>query len=137
MLFKYIKMSLDQFAVLSDEAICTDKNIRFDNSFEFGFNREHRVLFCKTAVEGYSDDKPIFKILMTSYFEIAAESIVEITEDNGKVVFDPMTLVQFASLNYSSLRGALFIKSADTALRDIVLPPIYLNKIIKSAFIVD
>lgn len=79
----------------------------------------------------------LMKAVMSSYFEIAPDSIEEISEDDGRLVFDPMSLVQFASLNYGSLRGALYVKTANTPLKDLVIPPIYFHKIITSAFTIE
>jgi hypothetical protein len=74
---------------------------------------------------------------MCSYFIIAKESVEQITNDKAQLIFTPMVLVQFASLNYGSLRGALSVKCQNTPLDDYVLPPIYLGQTIDQSFIVD
>ena len=92
------------------------------------------MLANKLSVTATSEGVILLKAVISSYFEISPESIDEIKDAEGHLQFNPFILVQFASLNYGSLRGALAIKTADTPLKDIVLPPIYFQSIITSGF---
>ena len=136
MQYRYCKIDLEQFAVLS-EAPAESSNIGIRTDAEFAYSREDRVLASKMTLTATEKDNILMKAVMTSYFEIAPESIADITDENGKIVFDPMSLVQFASLNYGSLRGALYVKTEPTPLKGLVIPPVYFHKIITSAFIVE
>lgn len=137
MQYRYRKIDLEQFAILSEDSIRTDEEVVFRTDLEFGYDKEHRLLSNKMTVTSTCGDNTLMKAVMTSYFEISDDSVTELTDENGRIVFDPMSLVQFASLNYGSLRGALYIKTYGTNIQDIVLPPVYFHKIITSAFIVE
>ena len=133
MQYKYRKINLEQFAVLTDGPIEADTEINIRTDIEFAYERENRLLTSKMTLTADNNSQTLMKAVMSSFFEIAPESINEI----GKLFFDPISLVQFASLNYGSLRGALYVKMADTSLKDLVIPPVYFHKIITSAFIIE
>lgn len=137
MQYKYSKIDLEQFAVLTDAPIDNNAEIKIRTDLEFAYTRENRLLANKITITATDNDQMLMKAVMSSYFEIAPDSIEEIREDDGRLVFDPMSLVQFASLNYGSLRGALYVKAANTPLKDLVIPPIYFHKIITSAFTIE
>ncbi len=137
MQYKYSKIDLEQFAVLTDAPIDNNAEIKIRTDLEFAYSRENRLLANKITITATDNDQMLMKAVMSSYFEIAPDSIEEISEDDGRLVFDPMSLVQFASLNYGSLRGALYVKTANTPLKDLVIPPIYFHKIITSAFTIE
>ena len=137
MQYKYRKINLEQFAVLTDGPIEADTEINIRTDIEFAYERENRLLTSKMTLTADNNSQTLMKAVMSSFFEIALESINEITDENGKLFFDPISLVQFASLNYGSLRGALYVKMADTPLKDLVIPPVYFHKIITSAFIIE
>lgn len=137
MQYKYSKIDLEQFAVLTDAPIDNNAEIKIRTDLEFAYSRENRLLANKITITATDKDQMLMKAVMSSYFEIAPDSIEEISEDDGRLVFDPMSLVQFASLNYGSLRGALYVKTANTPLKDLVIPPIYFHKIITSAFTIE
>lgn len=137
MQYKYSKIDLEQFAVLTDAPIDNNAEIKIRTDLEFAYSRENRLLANKITITATDNDQMLMKAVMSSYFEIAPDSIEEIREDDGRLVFDPMSLVQFASLNYGSLRGALYVKTANTPLKDLVIPPIYFHKIITSAFTIE
>lgn len=137
MQYKYSKIDLEQFAVLTDAPIDNNAEIKIRTDLEFAYSRENRLLANKITITAADKDQMLMKAVMSSYFEIAPDSIEEISEDDGRLVFDPMSLVQFASLNYGSLRGALYVKTANTPLKDLVIPPIYFHKIITSAFTIE
>ena len=137
MQYRYRKIDLEQFAILSEDAIRAGEEVVFRTDLEFGYDKENRLLSNRMTVTSTSGDKTLMKAVMTSYFEISEDSLSELKDENDRLVFDPMSLVQFASLNYGSLRGAMYIKTYGTNSQDIVLPPVYFHKIITSAFIVE
>ena len=77
------------------------------------------------------------KAVMSSYFLIHEDSVKQMTSEDGHIVFDTGILTQFASLNYGSMRGVLYLKTTDTPLSKHILPPLYFNKILKEGYIVE
>lgn len=123
--------------MLTDVPVCADAEIKIRTDVEFAYDRESRLLASKMTLTADDNSRTLMKAVMSSYFEIAPESVEELSTEDGKLSFDPMSLVQFASLNYGSLRGALYVKNADTPLKDLVIPPVYFHKIITSAFAIE
>ncbi len=137
MQYKYRKIDLEQFAVLADGPIADDSSLNLRTELGFAYDKENRMLANTMTITVNNGNDVIMKAVMTSYFEISEETVAEVTREDGHILFDPMSLVQFASLNYGSLRGAIYIKAADTPLKDLVIPPVYFHKIITTAFEVD
>ncbi|MDO5447972.1 MAG: hypothetical protein Q4F34_09360, partial [Prevotellaceae bacterium] len=71
-----------------------------------------------------------------SYFNIQPESIAILTQD-GKILFPPQLLVQFASLCYGAMRGVIFTKTQGSVLSNYVLPPVYFSILIDKGFVVE
>lgn len=136
MQYKYRKIDLEQFAVLTEKPLETGREISFNTDIEFSYDEEQRLLANKITLSASSSAEFIMKAVMTSYFEISQESVEELRNNEGRVEFNPLALVQFASFNYGALRGALSIKTADTALKEIVIPPVYFQNFITSGFTV-
>lgn len=124
MQYKYRKIDLEQFAVLTEKPLETGREISFNTDIEFSYDEEQRLLANKITLSASSSAEFIMKAVMTSYFEISQESVEELRNNEGRIEFNPLALVQFASFNYGALRGALSIKTADTALNEIVIPPV-------------
>ena len=54
-----------------------------------------------------------------------------------KYIFPTNVLIQFASLNYGTLRGAIHVKTLGSVLNKFILPPLYFNTFITSPFQAD
>lgn len=137
LLYKYAKIDLEQFAIFEENMSSPISEMTFENMVQFDYDKEHDALCCKLILTMMDGDKTLLRSVMCSYFLIAKESIKQITNDKAQLIFTPMVLVQFASLNYGSMRGALSVKCQNTPLADYVLPPIYLGQTIDKSFIVD
>ncbi len=137
MQYKYRKLALDQFAVLAEQPLSPGTEISFNTDIEFGYEPGERILTNRLTLTASGATGVLLKAVMISDFEIAADSVAEMRDADGIIEFNPHVLVQFASLTYGALRGAIAVKAADTAVRDIVLPPVYFQTIINSGFRVE
>ena len=133
LLYKYAKIDLEQFAIFEENMSSPISEVAFENMFRFDYD----TLCCKLVLTMMDGDKTLLRSVMCSYFLIAKESVKQITNDKAQLIFTPIVLAQFASLNYGSMRGALSLKCQNTPLADYVLPPIYLGQTIDQSFIVD
>ena len=130
-------MELTQFAVFEENFPSGMENVQFNSELQFGYNKEQLLMFCEITVTMEFDGKPLMKAVMCSYFTIAQDSIRQIKDEYGHIEFPPYVLVQFASLNYGSLRGAIFIKTQGLPMSSYVLPPVFFNQIIDKPFVVN
>lgn len=109
----------------------------FNAETKFQYDKETRVICSEISVVFSGNDVPLMKAVMNSYFEIHPDSIAELTNDEGHIVFPISTLIQFSSLNYGALRGAIYLKTLNTSLSEYILPPIFFQGIIDKEYIVN
>lgn len=133
--YQYSKISLEEFALL-EESCDTNAEIGFNNEIQFGFDVKSGVVRCLDTLTAIQNEKKLFKITVGGFFKIKPEDIPSLKVEN-KYVIPPSILIQFASLNYGTLRGVLFSKLQDTLLNFIVVPPLYMQQVIKDSFVVE
>lgn len=132
--YKYSKIELEQFATFKANFDPNEDEVRYDTEVQFSYDKEREVLCCKVSETLSQSSKLLAKAVMNSYFEIKHESIESLRQEN-KIIFAPQLLVQFASLCYGSLRGAIYVKTMDGPLQSCVLPPVYFGNIVNKPFI--
>lgn len=130
--FRIVKMQTSEFAIL-DNNIERGTHIEISNEVQFTFDKDNDVLGCMDTVLFESSGRPILKLSFITFFEISQESILSCKMET-EYVFPNHMLVQFASINYGTLRGVLFEKTKDTNLNSLILPPIYFNEVIKEPY---
>lgn len=128
-------MELEQFATFG-ETFDAQTGFSIDNQLSFAYDADNRVLKSLCAVSLSQPDRIFLKIAMASYFELNPDSL-EALRKGDKFVLPQEILVQFASLTYGALRGALHLKVCNTPFSGIVLPPIFLQEIIDQPLSID
>lgn len=79
----------------------------------------------------FSQDSRVFlESELQTFYSIDKESIEGMTNGNELVVPRGL-LCQFASLAYGSYRGVLYMKTLNTPMNNLILPPLYLDEVIK------
>ena len=127
-LYKYDKMELEQFAVLS-ENFKPSENVEFETRTSFAFDKAQKILVSKIDVRANQGDALVMKGVLNSFFRFEDASVAAM-ETDGRVVIPAQVLIQAASLCYGSLRGIIFDRTIGTQLCNVILPPIYFNRII-------
>lgn len=136
-MYKYAKIELEQFAMFEENLKEVQGEIQLQTESQFGYDKEQDVLCSKIVVTFVNAKMPLMRCVSNSYFKIHPDSIKELTNADGNIVFPTNTLVQFASLNYGSLRGMIHLKTLGTKLSDYILPSVFFNEIITKEFIVE
>lgn len=135
--YKYAKMELEQFAIFEENLPSKIGEIQFLTQAQFSYDKEQHILCNKITVTMTTEEQPMLKAAICSYFAFRNDSVQQMRDENGHIAFAPHILVQFASLNYGSLRGMLHLKTQGTPLADYILPPIFFRQMIDKAFIAD
>lgn len=135
-LYQYAKIELEQFALFEEHLKESQTEVQLQTEAQFQYDKEQHVLCCKIAVTFLNGESPLLKAVADSYFLIHHDSINEITDDQGKITFSKQILIQFASLNYGSLRGMIHLKTLNTKLANYILPPMFFNEIVTDNYIV-
>ena len=129
--YKFIKMDLTQFSPEWDRFDAGNTSIGIETNFNFSFNKSEGILKCVTNLTFVQNNQVFLRSELQTFFEISKESIDELTNEN--VITIPRGLLcQFASLAYGSFRGVVYMKAINTALNNMILPPMYLDEVIKS-----
>lgn len=119
--YRIVKSELTQFATLTSSFIPTAQYAQ-RNEFSLSFNPADSVLSCSFSVIVQDpDNNPVMKAEMVCGFEFKRDCLEAVIQD-GKITFPLNIVSHIASLTYSSMRGAVSVKSEDTPLRGFVLP---------------
>lgn len=135
-MYKYAKIELEQFALFEDSLNKGQHKIQLQTEAQFQYDKEQHVLCSKITVTFLTGESPLMKAVANSYFLIAEESIKHITDAHGSITFPKQVLIQFASLNYGSLRGMIHLKTVGTKLANYILPPMFFNEIITKDYVI-
>lgn len=136
-MYRYAKMELEQFAMFEENLNEEHGEIQLQTEAQFKYDKAQKVLCSKITVTFSNGETPLMRAVINSYFLIHQDSISRITDSEGHLVFPTSVLVQFASLNYGSLRGMIHLKTLGTKLSGYILPPIFFNEIITKDYIAE
>lgn len=112
------------------------KNIQINNSFSFGVNVEHCLLQCCHTLTLKQEKKLFMEITLETVFAILPQSFNAMIKEN-KLNIATTFLVQCGSISYGSLRGIILQETNEKKLNNIIIPPLYIDEIIKEPMIVD
>lgn len=105
-------------------------------NIEFAYNKDKHVVKSSVYIEMLQGGKEFLVMQMDAYAEIRDSSAERLMTDEG--IRLPRNLqCQFASFCYGALRGVMYLKTLNTPLQNIVLPPLELHNIIKSDIVIS
>ena len=128
--YKFIKIDLTQFSPEWDRYDSENSAVGIETNFNFSFNKTEGVLRCITSLHFIQEDQVFLKTELQTFYEISKESIDGLASENVLTI-PKILLCQFASLAYGSYRGVLYMKTINTPISNLILPPMYLNEVIK------
>ncbi len=128
--YKFIKIDLTQFSPEWDRYDSENQTVGIETNFNFSYNKSEGVLRCTTSLHFIQEDQVFLNTELQTFYEISKESIEDLVSENVLTI-PKILLCQFASLAYGSYRGVLYMKTINTPLSNLILPPMYLNEVIK------
>lgn len=123
-------------SVVIPERYSQGGNIQINNSFSFGIDVDKSVLLCKHKLALRKHGKDFADFILDTVFVISPDSLKNL-EENGKLTIPEGFLVQCGSISYGSLRGIVLQDAKKKGLNNIIIPPLYVNEIIKEPMIID
>lgn len=135
-MYRFSKMELEQFAMFEENCNPELKEVQFQTEAQFSYDTDNYILCSKIIVNMSVQEKPLVKAELKSFFNLLPESVENLRKD-GRIMFAPPLLVQFASLCYGSIRGVIFTKTLGTPLNSIIVPPVYFGNLINKGFVVE
>lgn len=134
--YKLVNQDLSDFTLLADSF---DPNAVYSLStgVQFSYHPSAAILKCRLSFTMLDDaQQPQLTAVYDSDFIIKEESIKQNTVD-GKLTFPENCLLHMASVTYSSLRGALLVKTQGTPFNRFLLPLLDVKKLIDHPFEVE
>ena len=113
---------------------CESFDVR--SGVDFAYNFEKNTIKSILNVEFLYKEKLALKIQLCTFVAIS-EDTAKALEENGKLVIPADFLAQCASFGHGALRGIMYLKTANTPLEGIVLPPVEYGKMFKKPITFD
>ncbi|MBR1543288.1 MAG: hypothetical protein IJ626_00105 [Muribaculaceae bacterium] len=135
-MYRFCRMELAQFALFDENYSAELNDVQYKTEVQFSFDKDLSMLCSKIIINETQNEKPLLKAELNSFFDIKKESL-DLLQQDERIVFPPMLLVQFASLCYGSMRGVIYAKTMSTPLCNFILPPVYFANIINKGFEVE
>jgi len=129
--YQIARMELTQFS-LSDSSKDLNQqeiNLTINTRVNFAFSEESSALRCKLSVDFSQNKALLLQTELLMFFRIKDES-VEALKDGSSLKIPRHVLCQFASFCYGALRGIIYLKTINTPLENVCLPPLEMKKLI-------
>jgi len=106
--------------------------VAFDinSGVDFAYNFEQNVIKSILNVEFSHQQKIALKIQLCTFVAISEETVKNL-EKEGKLTIPAEFLAQCASFGHGALRGIMYLKTLNTPLEGIILPPVVYGKLFK------
>ena len=111
-------------------------SIQINNSFSFGVDLKKCLLLCKHKLILGKCNEVFAEFILETVFAITQNSLKEMEKDD-KLTIPAGFLIQCGSISYGSLRGIVLQETKRNGLDNIIIPPLYIDTIIKKPMIVD
>ena len=128
-LYRFKSISVEQFALLGD-CFFFDDSVEIKTGFLFRFVKEECSLISVCDVEIFQKGELKIKATLDCSFEINKKSVEDCTKEDGSIIMPKHALIQFASLNYGTLRGVIVEKTKGTTFASAILPPLVVAELI-------
>ena len=126
---------LTQFAP-SWDGLSGSNSFEVKSGVDFAYNFEQHTIKTVINVEFNSSEKLALKIQLCT-FVVISEETAKALENEGKIVIPADFLAQCASFGHGAIRGIMYLKTANTPLEGIVLPPVEYSKLFKKSISFD
>lgn len=133
--YKILSMQVTKSDITS-ENYEIEGSMQISNSFGFKVNVDNCLLLCNHELSLKKDNKVFTEIELETIFYISKESFEEMKKED-KVEISRGFLVQCGSISYGSLRGIVLRDTQKEGLNNIIIPPLYIEDIIKEPMIID
>ena len=134
--YKILSMQVNRSNITPECYEKEESNMQIANSFSFGVSVDNCLLICNHSLTLKSSEKVFAEVELQTIFSISEHSFNGMKEE-GKIKIPDGFLVQCGSISYGSLRGIVLQDAKKAGLDNIIIPPLYINNIIKEPMIID
>lgn len=104
--------------------------IEANSEYDFGFNKDNHILRNTITLSFLQERRPLLNIQFATFIEIKEESVNLFIKDSNFII-SKNEQAQFASFGYGALRGIMYLKTANTPLEGLILPPVFMDDVFK------
>lgn len=133
--YRIAGFNLTQF-VPSWEGTVEGEDFEMNNGIDFSYNHKESVINCTQNVEFSQYGRTVLKIQLCTYVMMEPNSVAPFIED-GKLILPPYFLAQCASFGHGALRGIMYLKTTNTPMEGIIMPPVVYNELFKKPISFD
>ncbi len=105
------------------EKFIADGSIEGNYGFDFAFNKATNTLRVIVNLSLTQNEESVLTVQFATFVEIKDESAESIIKGN-EITFAKEHLAQFASFGYGALRGVMYLKTINTPIDNVILPPL-------------
>lgn len=133
--YRITGFDLTQF-VPSWEGIGECSDFEMNNGVDFSYNHEHHTIKCTHNIDFSNKGKTVLKIQLCTFVSLTEESAHALSHD-GKITIPAGFLAQCASFGHGALRGIMLLKTSNTPLEGVILPPVVYGDVFKKSISFD
>lgn len=133
--YRIAGFDLTQF-VPSWEGMGEDNEFEVNNGIDFSYNNEHKTIKCTHNIDFSNKGKIVLKIQLCTFVSLTEESAQALSKD-GKITIPAGFLAQCASFGHGALRGIMLLKTPNTPLEGVILPPVVYGDVFKKSITFD
>lgn len=112
------------------------ENFEIRSGVDFAYNFEQNVIKSILNIEFSHKEKTALIIQLCTFVSISEDTVAALEKD-GKIVIPADFLAQCASFGHGALRGIMYLKTKNTPLEGIILPPVVYSKMFKKPISFD
>lgn len=129
--YRIAGFDLTQF-IPSWDSVSDGEDFDVNNGIDFSFNQQRNIIKCTQNVDFSQNGQTVLKIQLCTYIEIGTDSINLLIKDN-KITLPAPFLAQCASFGHGALRGIMYLKTINTPLDGVILPPVVYSDVFKKS----
>lgn len=111
-------------------------DVNVGTEISFAYNSDERVIRSTVNVVFSQNDKVFLEEQLDTFIEIRKDSM-DLMKEGSKIRITSLLQCQFASFGYGALRGIMYLKTMNTPISGLILPPNNLSQMINEDILIN
>lgn len=135
--FRMVRISTEQFAILTKDAPSTDAKINLETQLGFKEALSDRQIACDIIFKFGVNESPFLLLNVMCAFEVSKDDWAGMIQRDGSIILPKGFLGHIAMHTVGTARGILHIKTEGTPFNRYILPAINVEQMIEDDIIID
>lgn len=118
------------------EKINEQDTIEGNYGFDFAYNKASNTVRVTINLNLNHEGESVLSVQFATFIELKKESANSLIKDNA-ITFKKEHLAQFASFAYGALRGVMYLKTINTPIENVILPPLELESLFSNSLTIS